>query len=83
VCVTKMCAFDGCIKAYAQNEGRKNESKWMITCYGTEGSGFLYSIVTDGESWVHHVEPEIKSPLSILTYTSPTKRKFQDSNFCW
>ena len=69
------------IKAYAQNEEGETESKWMITFYRSEGNGFLYSIVTDGESWVHHCEPEMKSPLYVLTSTSPTKRKFQD--FCW
>lgn len=63
------------IKAYAQNEGRKTESKWRITCYRNEGNGFLYSIVTDGESWLHHVKPEMKNPLYILTYKEKISRQ--------
>jgi hypothetical protein len=82
ILVTKMCALDGCHENLCP-KWRKTESKWMITGYRIEGNGFLYSIVTDGKNWVHHYVSEMKSPLYILTPTSSTKRKFQDSNFCW
>lgn len=66
------------MSAYAQNEGSKTESKWKITCYKSEGNGLLYNTVTGDKSWVHHYDPEMKSPFYILTSTSPDKRKFQD-----
>lgn len=71
------------MSAYAQIEGRKSEIKWMITCYKSEGNGFLYSIVTADDSWVHHFYLEMKSSWYVLIPAHPTKRKFQDSNFCW
>jgi hypothetical protein len=50
----------------------------LLSSYESEGSGFLYSIVTGDYSWVHHYEPELKN--QSLQYCHPTftgRKKFK------
>jgi hypothetical protein len=50
----------------------------LLARYEAEGDDFLSTIVTGGETWIHHFEPEKKrQSMEWHHTTSPRKKKFK------
>ncbi|GFS13471.1 histone-lysine N-methyltransferase SETMAR [Elysia marginata] len=57
---------------------RKGMRTQLIERYNAEGEAFLQRILTGGESWVHHYDPQSKAPsIEYRHKTSPSPRKFK------
>ena len=50
----------------------------LLKLYREEGDQFLFNIVTEDESWIHHFDPEEKLLSTEYRYTlSPRPKKFK------
>ncbi|GFO49359.1 histone-lysine N-methyltransferase SETMAR [Plakobranchus ocellatus] len=57
---------------------RKDTCTQLFERYNAEGEAFLQRILTGGESWVHHFDPECKAQSMEYGHnTSPSPRKFK------
>ncbi|GFO17235.1 histone-lysine N-methyltransferase SETMAR [Plakobranchus ocellatus] len=57
---------------------RKNMCTQLLELYNAEGEALLQHILTEGESWIHHYDPECKAQsMEYRHKTSPSPRKFK------